>query len=93
MQPVAHTGVSRGIRTGAVGARGTGEDSLSEFFVHLEHVDPVALEDGAEGVVADDLLFVVRVLHVVRFDMDPKLFDDLRPRKLLNSKKGSKWRT
>ena len=67
--------------------------SRSEFFVHFEHIYLVHSEDCTEGFVADDLLPVLRVLHVVRFDMDPKLFDDLRPRKLLNSKKGSKWRT
>ena len=60
----------------------------SELFVHLEHVDAIALEDGAEGVVADDLLLVLRILHVVCLDVVPEPLDDLWSRELLDAEKG-----
>ena len=61
-------------------------DVLAELLVHLEHVDPVDLEYRAELVVADDLLLVLGILHVVRLDVIPELLDDLRPRQLLDTK-------
>ena len=61
-------------------------DVLAELLVHLKHVDPVDLEYRAELVVADDLLLVLGILHVVRLDVIPELLDDLRPRQLLDTK-------
>ena len=62
---------------------GSCKHSLAEFFVHLEHVDSVTLEDGAECSIAHDFALVRWVLHIVRLDVIPEKLDYLRARKFL----------
>lgn len=66
-------------------ARGDGTGhSPAELLVHREHVDLVHVEERLELVVADDLLFIARVLQVVEPDVVPQFLDRLRPRELLH---------
>ena len=60
-------------------------DVLAELLVHLEHVDPIDLEYGAELVVANDLLLVLWILHIVGLDVIPERLDDLRTRQFLHA--------
>ena len=80
-QRPCQTGLGHGVQRVA--------DVLAELLVHLKHVDPVDLEYRAELVVADDLLLVLGILHVVRLDVIPELLDDLRARQLLDTKERS----
>ena len=79
MQLVARTGALQHIRSWQKAATRWGDNSLSQLLVHLEHVDSFALEDRAEGLVADDFALVLWILHVVRLDVLPQLFHNLRP--------------
>jgi hypothetical protein len=46
---------------------------------HLEHVDPVGLEDFSHRSIAEDVSLVGRVLKIIGFDVLPELLGHLRP--------------
>lgn len=53
-------------------------DVLAKNFVHFEHVYFVCVKDSPHGFITDNFAFVIRLLKLVLFDMDPDLFHDLR---------------
>lgn len=53
-------------------------EMVSNFLVHLEHVNLGLLKHSHHLLVASDLALVARVLQVVSLDMLPELLDNLR---------------